>query len=126
MIIIKNDNLRPFDVDGTLILHLNKEDLIKYKTVKVWDAVSKSYLTFGVHEPMIRLLKEEFHRGNYIEVWSRGGWEWAKNVIIALDIQKYVHQVKTKPLVYFDDTPVKKWLKDRVFIDSNQPYKGVK
>jgi hypothetical protein len=77
----------------------------------------------GVNENMIQLLKEEHHRGANVIVWSRGGWEWACAVIEALGIEPWVDEVYTKPIVYYDDTPVKKWLKDRVFIDHDQVYK---
>lgn len=112
----------PFDVDDTLILHL--ADNTGHRTVDVWDAVTQTYKRFAVHEPMVRLLLEEFHRGSYVVVWSRGGWQWAKNVVIALGLEEKVHQVMTKPLVYFDDKDVADWLKYRVFLNPNQSYKN--
>lgn len=122
MLVIKNESPAPFDVDGTLILHL--KDNTGYRTVNVWDAVTKAYKVFAVHEPMVRLLLEEHHRGSYVIVWSRGGWQWAKNVIIALGLEDKVDLVMTKPLVYFDDKDVAYWLKYRVFLDPNENYKN--
>ncbi len=120
----KNENIRPFDCDDTLILENTEENSdIPGRRVDVWDPVKKRFLRFIAHEPMIRLLEEEKHRGAHIVVWSRGGWEWASCVVKALDLTKLVDDVMTKPIVYFDDTPVKKWLKDRVYLS---PYKAYK
>lgn len=121
MIVIDNENIRPFDVDGTLIVE-NTKDFVG-RTVEVWDTITKKHLTFRVNEPMVRLLLEEHHRGNYVLVWSRGGKEWATEVIKALQLDSKVHLVMTKPIVYFDDLPVENWLKDRVFIDAKVNYK---
>lgn len=119
MNVIDNDNIRPFDIDGTLIV--NKTESKSHAWV--YDALTKKEIKFGINEAMVRLLREEHHRGNCVIVWSRSGYEWAHNVVIALDLTKCVHTVMSKPLVYFDDVPVKKWLKDRVFIGPNIDYK---
>ena len=80
----------------------------------------------GVHEPMVRLLKEESHRGSHIVVWSRGGYEWATNVLKALCIEDYVDQVMSKPSAYFDDKDISEWLKYRVYLKPDTIYKNVK
>lgn len=121
MIITKNENIRPFDVDNCLIIHTSDKTILD--SVRVIDPVTKKTLVFRKNLSMIRLLKEEHQRGGHIIVWSRGGWEWARNVVQALNLEPYVHQVLSKPVVYFDDTPVKKWMKDRVFIGPDEPYK---
>lgn len=121
MIITKHENVRPFDVDGCLIADYT--EFLGQKSVNVYDAVTKKFIKVRVNESMVRLLKEEHHRGGYVIVWSRSGYEWATNVIKALDLVPYVDQVLSKPIVYFDDTPVKKWLKDRVFIGPDTNYK---
>ena len=119
MQIIKNENIKPFDVDNTLTCD-PKDTSFK---VDVVDPVTKGWLTIGVNENMVRLLLEEKQRGAFILVWSRGGYEWAKNVLIAIDIVDKVDLVMSKPLAYFDDTPVKKWMKDRIFIGPKERYK---
>lgn len=119
MNVVKHDHIRPFDIDGTLIVN-RREDLPR---VDIIDPLTNRTITMSVNKAMVRLLKEEHHRGNYILVWSRGGYEWARNVIQALDLVPYVHQVMTKPICYFDDKPVKKWMKDRVFIGPDEKYK---
>lgn len=119
--VINNENVRPFDVDGTLVIH----DYKKYdiKTVEVFEPATKRFVTMGIHEPMIQLLKEERYRGNFILVWSRAGKQWADNVVMALGLEDQVHLVMTKPLVYFDDIDVSEWLKDRVFLPPDAIYK---
>lgn len=122
MNIIKLENIRPVDIDNCLIIH-TKETIKPSQRVCVVDPLTGKNLYFRINKPMVRLLKEEHHRGSYILVWSRGGWEWARNVIQALDLVPYVHQIMSKPLVYLDDTPVNKWMRDRVFIGPDETYK---
>lgn len=119
MRIIDNENIRPFDVDGCLICAIDKSPI----TVDVYDAVTKSTIKVGVNQAMVRLVREERHRGGYILVWSRSGYEWATNVVKALGLDGVVHQVMSKPIAYFDDTPVEEWLKDRVFLPPDMVYK---
>jgi hypothetical protein len=121
MTVIENENVRPFDVDGCLVYPtINSSNDVM---VDIVDPVTKYFIRYAINKNMVRLLKEEHQRGSYIEVWSRGGWEWARNVVQALKLENYVHTVKTKPVVYFDDTSVENWLKDRVFIGPNEKYK---
>ena len=124
MIVTKSEQIRPFDVDGCLIGEYVKGKTKRY--VDVMDPVTKRYIRASVNPAMVRLLKEEHHRGGHIKVWSRSGWEWARNVVIALGLETKVHEVLSKPLVYFDNEPVKNWLRDRVFIDFDTSYKGEK
>lgn len=127
MTVIDNENVRPFDIDGTLILPYVNEPNILYKqlgrVVEVFDPIENKTIKMVAHEPMVRLLREEHHRGCYILVWSRSGKEWAANVIKALGLESCVHLVMNKPIVYFDDTPVADWLKDRVFLPADMQYK---
>lgn len=122
MIIIKNEHLVPFDCDGTLIVE-NTEDNDHLEFVSVKDPVTGGYIGMRAHGPNIRLLKEEHHRGSHIIVWSRGGYEWASNVIRALKLESYVNEVYTKPHVYFDDLDIKEWLTQRVYLPTNSRYK---
>lgn len=124
MRIHKNELIRPFDVDKTLVFPIGPDtEHLPGRRVDVWDPVKKRNIRMILHEPMVRLLEEEKHRGGHILVWSRGGWEWASNVIKAADLVKKVDDVFSKPTVYFDDVEVKKWLKDRVYISPEETYK---
>jgi len=119
MMTVKNENIRPFDVDGCLIVEAKDSRQIAH----ILDPVTKRFIKVGVNRAMVRLLKEEKKRGSYTIVWSRSGYEWANNVIQCLYLDDYVDLIMSKPIVYFDDTPVKKWLKDRVFIGPDVKYK---
>ena len=123
MNIVKSENISPFDVDGTLIMHVDLKDIPVIDRVGVYDAVTKKFIFVQINRPMVRLLREASHRGDYVIVWSRGGYEWASNVIKALGLVDDVDQVMSKPLAYFDDTAVEKWLPYRVMLDSNAVYK---
>lgn len=126
MIVIKNENVRPFDIDDTLIYEYNPETNPKgtaAKTVSIKDPLTGGMIVMCVHESMVRLLKEEYHRGSHIIVWSRGGYEWAAAVITALNLQQYVNEVYSKPMVYFDDKDVSEWMPSRVYLPPNSRYK---
>lgn len=116
------ENIRPFDVDDSLVMH-DYPDFKGSTYVKVHDTVTDGSIRLMVNEPMVRLLKEEAMRGAYILVWSRGGHEWANAVLEALEIKKYVDLIMSKPMVYFDDKPVSEWMTDRVYIKPNVKYK---
>jgi hypothetical protein len=120
MIVTKNEDTTYFDVDGTLVL---PSDAKHGQLIKVLDPVTGRHVLQRIHAPMVRLLKEADRRGSHVVVWSRGGWEWARNVVIALGLESYVDEVKCKPLVYFDDVSVDKWLPYRVFLDPSVNYK---
>jgi hypothetical protein len=118
---IKHEYLIPVDVDGTLV-NPNNDKFVGRK-VQVYDPVYKKFLIMKIHEPNRRLLIEEATRGAFIIVWSKGGYEWARQVVIALDLVPYVKIVMTKPRAYVDDVPVKKWLTERIFIEHDVQYK---
>lgn len=118
---IRSEYIVPVDVDSTLVLP--NESKYSGREVKVYDAVTKSYITMKAHEPNIRLLTEERYRGAVILVWSRGGYEWAENVVKALELEGFVDFVMSKPLTYIDDLDVQNWLSHRVWLDPNMNYK---
>ena len=123
MDVIKNENVVFVDVDGTLVLPLTKKSRSPNRKVDVYDSITKKFIKMEVHEPNVRLLVEEHHRGSYVIVWSRGGFQWAANVVKALDLTPKVDLVLTKPLLYIDDLKINEWLKYRVFLDANARYK---
>jgi hypothetical protein len=121
MNVIKNEHIVYVDVDDTLVLHNPPSG--EYDHVDVKDPIGNRVIRLAIHLPMVRLLKEEFSRGSYIVVWSRGGYRWAENVVSALNLQDYVHQVQTKPLVYMDDKDISEWLTYRIYLSPNEKYK---
>lgn len=119
MVTIKSEQIRPFDVDGCLVIHGEKSGPMVY----VPDVLGGPDIPLGINIAMVRLLKEEHARGGYIIVWSRGGYDWARAVVEALGLTREVSLVMSKPLVYFDDSECKDWMTDRVFIAPDTPYK---
>lgn len=120
---IENENPEPFDVDGCIIYHADISTIPDSERIKISDVVTGGTVTVGINRPMVRLLMESKSRGSYVMVWSRSGHRWATDVITALGIMDHVDIIMSKPKVYFDDTPVSDWLKDRVFIEPNVIYK---
>ncbi len=124
MKVISHENIRPFDVDRCLIKEKKGNDwTLRESLAYVLDPLTEQPIEVIVNKAMVRLLKEEKHRGGFVIVWSRSGYEWARNVIQALKLEEHVDLVMSKPVVYFDDTPVENWLKDRVFLDFDFIYK---
>jgi hypothetical protein len=120
--LITNENPRPFDVDDTLIIHdtYGKEG----RKVYIKDPYRPGKECFAlVNENMVTILIDEKARGNYIMVWSRGGYRWAEAVVKALELEKYVDLIMTKPVIYYDDKDVSEWLKDRVYLGPDIVYK---
>lgn len=123
MVVIKNEKVAPFDVDSTLVMHQDPESIYSSEKVFVKDSVSGGTIVVRINRPMVRLLKEEHARGAFVIVWSRGGYQWAADVIKALGLSKCVNLVITKPGSYYDDLEVQAWLKDRIYIGPNEIYK---
>lgn len=121
MITIKSEQTSFWDIDGTLILAPEDGDMSP--VISIPDPLSGPAIRQRVNHSMVRLLKEEAHRGAYVVVWSRGGWEWARSVIKALELEAYVHLVMSKPMAYFDDVPIEEWLPYRVFLKPDMKYR---
>lgn len=121
MRIHKKEHVVPYDVDDTLVYAVEETQLRGEILIK--DPLGGPPIEMNINRNNVRLLKEEFHRGSHIIVWSRGGYEWAKNVVEALKLTEYVSDVYTKPYVYFDDKDVSEWMNQRVWISPNARYK---
>jgi len=117
---IKNERIIPTDIDGTLIIHNPGPGIPR---VGVVDPSTGHTVAMGINQAMVKLVREEKFRGAFVIAWSRGGYAWAKNVINALHLENHVDLVMTKPMAYFDDIPVEKWLETRIFLDENTVYK---
>lgn len=126
MRVTRNERVLPTDVDGTLVIHIkSSEGICPTELLEIHDPMTGQNILVRKNMPMIRLLREEHARGSYILVWSRGGFEWAYSVVEALKLEDSVDQIMSKPLVYLDDTDVKDWLKDRVFLSPDTIYKTI-
>jgi hypothetical protein len=118
---IKNNRTIFCDVDGTLLEH-TKDDTLDY--VAVPDAVNLGkYIKAVPNYNNIRILKEEHARGAFVVVWSKGGNQWAADVVVSLELSNYVDLIMDKPTAYIDDLPVEQWCRDRIFIPIDTAYK---
>lgn len=125
MQVIRQEGIIYFDVDSTLIMHVDPTRLHPTKRLEIKDPIKEGMITVAKNEPMVRLLEEEYHRGSFIVVHSRGGYAWAENVITALGFQEWDKLlIMSKPLAYFDDKPVEEWLPYRVYIKPDEIYKN--
>lgn len=118
---INNEHITFFDCDDTLVMH--REHVTK-NIVSIFCPIEKKFLILEKNTAMIRLLKEEKARGSHVIVWSRGGFAWAESVVKALGLEGHVHQVMTKPLVYFDDKDIREWLPHRIYLGPETNYKN--
>jgi len=101
MQVIKNNNVTSFDVDNTLVMWDGDVNVMKPKSLLFMYGDEAIYLT--PHENHIRFLKECSLRGDFIEVWSKNGYQWAEKVVNALELEKYVNLVRSKPVRHIDD-----------------------
>lgn len=125
--LVQNERVIMVDIDDTLVMH-GQVNLAKSEDelVNILDPIKRdTFITMRVNLPMVRLVQEEIARGSKVCFWSRGGFLWAYNVLLALKLDQLPGEqiVMTKPFAYFDDSPVDKWLVDRVYLGPDVPYK---
>jgi FMN phosphatase YigB (HAD superfamily) len=114
MKVTENDNIVTFDVDDTLVMW----DIIPELMHKAIKFNNFGYETMLIpHEPHIKLLKQFKARGQYVIVWSQGGYQWAREVVKTLGLEDWVDEVKTKPKWIVDDLPAAAWTK-RSYLDA--------
>lgn len=123
MIYFDLSNPRMIDIDDTLVMHTPFVGKPKFEVIAIKNPYSEETVVYRVNTNMIKLLKEEYARGNPIVLWSRRGAAWARAVADALDLIQYVSLIMDKPMVYFDDKDVSEWLKDRVYIGPDDSFK---
>lgn len=118
MIVLAENDISSFDVDGTLIIWPKNPNIKKKGTIKFNYGDEIVYLY--PHVPHIRFLKNCKLRGDYIEVWSKNNYAWAKQVIEKLDLIKYVHLVRSKPSRHIDDKhSLEEIVGSRIFMEYN-------
>lgn len=114
MEILSSDLVVGVDVDDTLVswqpldeseaeltyaLHLAPHNECKIVHVQ-FNGKIRSYWSYPSN---IESLKTHKHKGHKIIVWSGSGWEWAAAVVAALQLEKYVDLVTSKPKWLLDD-----------------------
>ena len=107
-------NTAYFDVDDTLIMWVtNMTEEQEKRSVMVEDG--NNYTFHIPNTPMIEKLKEHKMKGDDVVVWSQGGADWAEAVVIALDLERYVDVILTKPTHYYDDLEIDAWMPKRIY-----------
>ena len=101
MKVLAESNITSCDVDGTLVLWTKDATVNKTGTIPFQYGGETIYLY--PHIPHIRFIKHCFLRGDYVEVWSQNGYEWAEQVVKALKLEDYVDIVRSKPTRHIDD-----------------------
>ena len=113
MQVIENENSVFFDVDETLVMWnvpIGREG----ETILFDNFGYAQWLL--PHQHHIKLLKSFKVRGQFVVVWSQGGYQWAREVVKCLGLTEYVDLVMTKPKWIVDDLPPGAWTK-RSYMD---------
>jgi hypothetical protein len=83
---------------------------------KVWMDHFGYHRGIYVHEAHVALIKEFATRDIGIFVWSHGGIRWAKAVVKALGLEKFVHVIPKATDWILDDKPPVEWLGKLLYI----------
>ena len=120
MKIIATEDLLPFDIDFTLIMHgkIKKGQ----RCISYTCPYTKEQLTVRVNEPMVAVLKERLARGSTILVWSKSGYRKAVAVMKALKISHPNLYVTSKFKDYADDKDISTWSGERIWLDPDCGY----
>lgn len=115
MIELKSDNVAYFDCDETLVF----VDSIPLGVDTVWiqipDFPGKQV---GIHTKHVQRLKDHKIWGNGVVVWSRSGYQWAKAVVVALELTEFVDVILSKPLYFYDDKKCDQILGEHRFLSN--------
>ena len=115
MIVVDTESTIFVDVDETLVMWGKPEDRIV-----IYEPHYNEPVHVTPHKGHIKILKDRKARGSRIIVWSAGGYQWAEAVIKALNLEKYVDFVMTKPHAYLDDKTPSEFMGERIYL----PYGG--
>ncbi len=110
MIVVDTESVIFFDVDDTLVMWGKGEP------IEIIEPHYGEPMHVTPHKGHIKILKDRKARGSRIVVWSAGGYQWASAVIKALDLEKYVDFVMTKPHAYVDDKQPHEFMGERIYL----------
>jgi len=121
MHVIESDIVTPFDVDRTLVFWVPVGQEPPPNAVEADYYGMRKFLV--PHNENIELLRATMHRRHTI-VWSGNGFQWVKNVLMALGFKETDPiQVMSKPAGYVDDLPANEWMGQRIWLKPhNNPY----
>jgi predicted phosphatase len=98
--VIKSNNITVFDIDDTLLMHIDRRVRTKDK-IEIEYGDEKIYLT--PHKFHVTFLKHCHKRGDFVVIWSKNGHQYAEQVVKKLNLSKYVHLIMSKPSRHVDD-----------------------
>lgn len=121
MKVLRESSIIAFDVDETLIYWLTKDRYDNFLPLEKDKLLTLKYggelCFFKKHEAHIRFLKHCKERGDYVEVWSANGFEWAEKVVKALNLEHHVDVARSKPSRHVDDkTDIPSIVGNHIFI----------
>jgi len=99
--ILKKHNITAVDVDNTLVMWSDDFRVNRSGRLEFDYGGEKVYLKPHNFHPTF--IKHCYERGDFIEVWSQNGYEWAEQVIKKLGLENHVHVVRSKPVRHVDD-----------------------
>lgn len=110
-----------FDVDDTLIMWgpVKKNEIGSSNDIISFTDSAGLNFTAKFHKAHVENIKQHFHRGHHVIVWSAGGGKWAEAAVKALGLEKYVHMCMNKPSWYYDDKKVEDWMGNPIYLDTN-------
>ncbi len=112
--VLTSDRIVYCDVDDTLVLW----DISEYPDEPRVEVKLKDEAAILVpHKYNINTLKKFYKLGYTIIVHSGSGHRWAEEVVKALELQKYVTLIMSKPMYHFDDIPCQEWMGPRIYRD---------
>jgi hypothetical protein len=120
MTVIKNEQVIFCDVDDTLVMWQDPSPSATMVTIS--DPYSLRMYELPINKGNLKVLKDRKKRGSTIILWSAGGWEWAKAVAVALDLQGHVDYCMSKPIGYIDDKKAEKILGEHIYIPYGSSY----
>lgn len=119
MLTLNKSKVTYFDVDDTLI-YWNWPKTNEQQTITLYPHSDKEPITFAVNSEMVEQLKKHWARKHAIVVWSQGGWQWAEQVVKALNLQDYVDLVIEKPSWLYDDLPAKAFMPKSLWVGNKE------
>lgn len=99
--LLEEANITACDVDNTLVMWDKNYRNPGPGKMEFFYGSEKVYLK--PHNFHITFLKHCFNRGDYVEVWSQNGFQWAEQVVKVLGLEEHVHVVRSKPTRHIDD-----------------------
>ena len=99
--LLEESNITSCDVDNTLVMwssdfKVNTKGRMHFK-------YGGEDVYLKPHNFHVTFLKHCYNRGDFVEVWSQNGFEWAEQVVLALGLENHVNVVRAKPTRHVDD-----------------------